>query len=143
MGSEDTHVISGDHCHHDTADWLEEWHGKVQVISQMSTAGLKQRIAYNTDLGARPNVVGDLQSSTKSVKGREQLMIPEQVVPMSIEKIGLVKRKLLGMTDITGEIDGTLPELFKTEKNVTTQETHKIFGLKDVLRKSDMHYDSP
>ena len=24
MGSEDTHVISRDHCHHDPADWLEE-----------------------------------------------------------------------------------------------------------------------
>ena len=33
MGSEDTHVISRDLHHHDRADWLEEWHGKVHVIS--------------------------------------------------------------------------------------------------------------
>ena len=47
-------------------------------------------------------------------------MISEQAVHMAIEKIGLGKRKLPGMTDMTGKIEGTQPELYKTEQNVTT-----------------------
>ena len=64
MGSEDTHMISRDLRHHDRADWLEEWHGKVHVISPMSTAWLEQGIASDTDLGTRPDVVGDSHSFT-------------------------------------------------------------------------------
>ena len=118
MGSEDTHMLSKDQCHHDTADWLGEWHGNVHVISPMSTAQLEQGSASNTELGARPNVVGDLQSSTMYVKGGVQPMILEQAVPMAIEKIGLEKRKLPEMTDMTGKIEGTLLELYKTDKKM-------------------------
>ena len=140
MGSENTHVISKDHSHHDSADWFEEWHGKVHPISPMSTAWQEQGIASNTDLGARPNVAGVSQICTMYVKSGVQPMISEQAVPMAIEKIGLEKRKLPRMT---GKIEGTQPELYKTEKNVTTRETYNIFELKDVWRQSEMSCDSP
>ena len=75
MGSENTHVISKDHSHHDSADWFEEWHGKVHPISPMSTAWQEQGIASNTDLGARPNVAGVSQICTMYVKSGVQPMI--------------------------------------------------------------------
>ena len=45
-------------------------------------------------------------------------MILEQAVPMAIEKIGLEKRKLPEMTNMTGKIEGTLLELYKTDKKM-------------------------
>ena len=45
--------------------------------------------------------------------------------------------------NMTGEIGGTQLEIYKTAKNGTTQDTHNIFELKDVWRKSKMSGESP
>ena len=105
-----THVTSRDRCHHDPADWLEEWHEKVHIIPKMSTAWQDQGIVPNTELSKRHKMAGNLKISTMSVKCVVQPMISEQVVPMPIEKISLEKRKLPRVTNVTGEIEETQPE---------------------------------
>ena len=95
-----THVTSRDRCHHDPADWLEEWHEKVNIIPAVSMVWQDQGIAPNTELSPRHKMAGDLKISTISVKGVMQPIMSDQAVLMTIEKISL-RRKLPRVTNVT------------------------------------------
>ena len=77
------------------------------------------------------------------VKGVVLPLITEHAVPMAVEKINLEMREMPGVTDITEEIEGTKPELYKIEKNVPRKEKYNIFELKDVWRKCEISCNSP
>ena len=64
-------------------------------------------------------------------------------MPLVVERVNRKEGEMPEATDFTKGINGTLPELHKTKKNVTIKERCDISEPKDVLEKYEEPGDSP
>ena len=83
MDFEDTHVIDGNQCQHDPADWLEERYGKVHPIPTILTTTKEKRIIPNTESSTKHEMTGDSEILVKNVRPPR---ISEHDMPMAPER---------------------------------------------------------
>ena len=83
MDFEDTHVIDGNQCQHDPADWLEERYGKVHPIPTILTTRKEKRIIPNTESSTKHEMTGDSEILVKNVRPPR---ISEHDMPMAPER---------------------------------------------------------
>ena len=70
-------------------------------------------------------------------------MLTEPAIPRIIEEFSMEMKEQLEVVNMTRKTEGSHLELYKTDKNYTTQERYNIFVGKYVWEKAETSHDSP